>query len=83
MPISFLPNNSILKCIEVNEDVIAGFLNHIKEIIANGNVEIYEYILNWYSYILQKPDGKTGTSINIGVNGAICGVNVDFVTIGI
>ena len=25
-------------------------------------------------------DGKTGTSINIGVNGAICGVNVDFVT---
>lgn len=27
-----------------------------------------------------KVDGKTGTSINIGINGAICGVNVDFVT---
>lgn len=25
-------------------------------------------------------DGKTGKPINIGVNGAICGVNVDFVT---
>ena len=48
---------------EVDENVIAGFLNHIKEIIANGNVEIYEYILNWYSYILQKPEGKTGTCL--------------------
>ena len=30
----------------VNENVIAGFLNHVKEVIANGNEEIYEYILN-------------------------------------
>ena len=48
---------------EVNEDVIAGFLNHVKEIMANGNKEIYEYILNWYAYVLQKPDGKTGTCL--------------------
>ena len=47
----------------VDENVIAGFLNHVKEVIANGNDEMYEYILNWYSYILQKPDGKTGTCL--------------------
>ena len=29
----------------VDENVIAGFLNHVKEFIANGNDEMYEYIL--------------------------------------
>lgn len=60
---------------EVNEDVIAGFLNHVKEIIANGNEEMYEYILNWYAYILQNPEGKTETCLVLpGEQG--CGKNV-------
>ena len=45
---------------EVENNKIAKFLNHIKEVIAKNNEELYEYIINWYSYILQNPAGKTG-----------------------
>lgn len=50
---------------DYNEDVISAYLNHIRENIANGNEELYNYILNWISYILQKPGGKTGSCLVI------------------
>lgn len=50
---------------EVDEGKIKGFLNHIREVIANNNEEVYEYILNWFSFIMQNPNGKTETAIVI------------------
>lgn len=47
----------------VDVKVISGFMNHIKEVIAAGDENVYEYILNWYAYILQNPNGKTGTAL--------------------
>lgn len=50
---------------DYDEDVISFYLNHIRENIANGNEELYNYILNWISYILQNPEGKTGSCLVI------------------
>lgn len=50
---------------DYDEDIISPFLNHIRENIANGNEELYNYILNWVSYILQNPNGKTGSCLVI------------------
>lgn len=50
---------------DYDENVISFYLNHIRENIANGNEELYNYILNWVSYILQNPDGKTGSCLVI------------------
>ena len=63
---------------DVDISVIQPFLNHTKEVICNGNEELYEYILNWYSYIIQNPGkkteialvltGKQGTGKNVFTN---------------
>lgn len=47
----------------VNESKINIFLNHVQEVIANNNEELYNYILNWISYIMQNPNGKTDTAL--------------------
>ena len=63
--------------IDENDDDIKDWLNFVKECIANdGNDdtdenyqqkkdEIYNYILNWISFIMQNPDYRTGTAIII------------------
>lgn len=48
---------------DYDENIIAPFLNHIHDNIANGNDEMYNYILNWLAFIFQNPEGKTGTSL--------------------
>lgn len=50
---------------DYDEDRISVYLNHIRENIANENEELYNYILNWISYILQNPGGKTETCLVI------------------
>jgi putative DNA primase/helicase len=46
------------------------FLDHIYNILSDRNNELYNYILNWISYLLQNPGAKTETSfINIGEQG--------------
>ena len=50
---------------EVKKEVIEPFLNHVKDVIANGNDDIYKYILIWIASILQKPNFKTGTALVI------------------
>lgn len=50
---------------DVDMDLISPFLNHIREVIANGNVKIYTYILNWIAKILQTPDYQSGIVIMI------------------
>ena len=50
---------------EVNIDIIKPYLDHIKEVIASDREEIYEYILNWFSYIVQNPAKKTAVALII------------------
>lgn len=47
-----------------NFDVdITPLINHIKDIIASGDEQVAEYILNWCAHIIQKPSEKTGSVI--------------------
>lgn len=50
---------------EVDLNKIQPFLNHVREVIANNDEAVYEYIINWFSFIVQNPDGKTETAIVI------------------
>lgn len=49
----------------VNMDKISLFLDHIKNIIANGRDDLYEYILSWIAFIIQNPGKKTNTCLII------------------
>ncbi len=42
---------------------IQPYLTHIREVIANGNEEVYEYILDWISSIVKMPTFKTCIAI--------------------
>ena len=48
---------------EVNLDLITEFLEFIKEVIANNNIEVYEYLLNWFAFIIQRVGERTGKTI--------------------
>ena len=50
---------------EVKEEIIKPFLNHIYEVIANENQEVYKYILVWIASILQQPNFKTEVALVI------------------
>lgn len=49
----------------INHDLINPFLSHIREVICNNNNDIYNYIINWVSFIVQRPGDKTGSAIII------------------
>ena len=54
-----------------NENIIKSFLEHTREVIANNDENLYEYILNWISYIVQNPAEKTGiVLVLLGKQGA-------------
>lgn len=48
---------------EVNDDVVAPILFHIKEIFCSGNEEYYNYFIHWLADLVQRPDKKIGTAI--------------------
>ena len=50
---------------EVKMEIIQPFLNHVREVIANGNEEVYKYILVWIASILRRPAFKTETALVI------------------
>ena len=50
---------------EVKTEIIQPFLNHVHDVIANKNEEVYKYILVWIASILQKPNFKAGTALVI------------------
>ncbi|GFO59229.1 hypothetical protein GMST_15540 [Geomonas silvestris] len=39
------------------------YLKHVEENIANGNKEIYDYIIGWMAHTVQHPDELVGTAI--------------------
>lgn len=49
----------------VSEDIkkIDPFLKHVKEVIADNNEEVYNYIINWIAFIIQNPGKKTGVCL--------------------
>ena len=47
----------------INIELISNYLNMIKEVIADSNEDIYNYLLNWISYIIQNPGKKAETAI--------------------
>ena len=55
----------------VNMKVIQGFLDHIKEVTANNDERINEYLHCWFANLLQHPDKKNKTCLVItGPQGA-------------
>lgn len=56
---------------EYDEATISDFLTLTKEVIADSNEEVYEYLLDWVAYIIQNPGKKTMTSLILkGTQGA-------------
>jgi len=39
------------------------FLNHIRDVICNGDNDIYEWVLDWLADLVQEPDRPKGTAI--------------------
>ena len=65
---------------EIDQTIIQPFLDHVMNIICDNNKELYDYILSWFSYIVQKPAGKTGVAIVIiGEQGT--GKNIPFTNV--
>ena len=50
---------------KVKDEVIRPFLNHVHDVIANNNEEVYKYIILWIASILQQPSFKTETALVI------------------
>jgi hypothetical protein len=44
---------------EYNVDNIEPFVQHIKNIICNGDEELAEYVIKWFAQIIQRPWDKT------------------------
>ena len=58
----------------INYELINNFLNFIKEIIANNDDKVYEYIIKWIAKLFQNPGVKLQTMIVLtGKQG--CGKN--------
>lgn len=55
----------------VKKELIQPWLNHVRDVIANGDEKIYTYLLAWIAAVLQRPAFKTGVAIVIlGEQGA-------------
>ena len=50
---------------DFNDEIVKPYLDHIKFICSNDSKqnEVYEYILNWMSHIVQKPEVKTDVAL--------------------
>ena len=44
--------------VEINPEIMNPILWHTKNIISNENVELHEYLWNWWVYLVQKPEKK-------------------------
>lgn len=48
---------------QVDENKIQMFLDFIKEVICDNNEQVYEYVINWISFIVQHPGKKSGIAL--------------------
>lgn len=49
--------------VELREGSCACYLAHIRDVIASGNEEVYEYLLNWLADLFQNPGRRPGVAI--------------------
>jgi hypothetical protein len=49
--------------LEIDNGLIDCFLYHIREILSDGNEEVYNYVLNWVAHKVQKPHKKIKTAL--------------------
>jgi len=54
---------------DIDDDAIDTILYHIRHILANNNEEIYNYILNWLSFIIQRSEKPETVLLQIGIPG--------------
>lgn len=66
-------------CIDM--ELISPLLWHMQHILCNGNVETYEYLLNWLAHLCQTPNKKIGVMIALMSSQQGAGKNVfwDFI----
>lgn len=53
----------------INMKVIDTICNHIRDILCDGNIEIYNYLLDWLSYVIQSPYKPETAIVMIGKQG--------------
>ena len=52
-------------------EIVQPFLDYIREVVADGEEEAYEWVLAWLKDMFQKPEQKPGTAlVLVGVQGA-------------
>jgi hypothetical protein len=49
--------------VESKEGDCSLFLEHVRDNIANGNKDIYDYIIAWLADVVQNPDNLVGTAL--------------------
>ena len=57
---------------EINAQLIQPLLDHFLNIWCNGNVAKYEYLLNWWAYLIQYPNNRRKTALIVR-SGRTCG----------
>jgi len=58
-----------VETVNVDMSIIDIICNHIKDVLCNGNIEIYNYLLDWLSYIIQSPYKPEIAIVMIGKQG--------------
>lgn len=64
---------------KVDMAIVDVWLNHMKEVICDGDEALFNYLLRWFAHILAKPRVKTGV-VPLVKSAPGCGKNV-FVTV--
>lgn len=64
----------------INFQLCEPILYQFREVWANGNASIYEYLLNFFAHLVQKPQQRMDTALIVrGRQGAGKGILVDFI----
>lgn len=62
-----------------NKQLLGRVMRHIKEVICDGNAEVYEYVLNWIAQMFQRPWEPAGSALVLrGAKGIGKGVFTKF-----
>ena len=59
---------------------LTAVLHHVKDVLADNDAEVYEYILDWFAQVLQKPSQKTKTCLVLkSIEGTGKGIFIDMI----